>query len=78
MCMNVCLYVCTLCIYLVPLKARKCVGTPRPRVTDVYELPCGCWEPNPGPLQDQPVLLTAEPSPDLKNENFKDFATNPL
>jgi hypothetical protein len=23
---------------------------------------CGCWELNPGPLQEQPVLLTAEPS----------------
>lgn len=23
---------------------------------------CGCWEPNSGPLQEQSVLLTAEPS----------------
>lgn len=21
---------------------------------------CGCWEPNPSPLQEQPVLLTTE------------------
>ena len=29
---------------------------------DGYEPPCGCWELNPGPLEEQPVLLTAEPS----------------
>lgn len=22
--------------------------------------PCGCWEPNPGPLQEEPRALTAE------------------
>ena len=27
-----------------------------------YEPPCGCWELNSGPLEDQPVLLTSEPS----------------
>lgn len=26
------------------------------------ELPCGCWELNPGTLEGQPVLVTAEPS----------------
>jgi hypothetical protein len=26
------------------------------------ELPCGCWELNSGPLEEQSVLLTAEPS----------------
>jgi hypothetical protein len=25
--------------------------------------PCGCWEPNPGPLQEQQVFLTADPQP---------------
>ena len=29
---------------------------------DDSEPPCGCWELNPGPLEEQPVLLTAEPS----------------
>lgn len=29
-----------------------------PGVTDSYELPWGCWELNPGPLEEQPVLLT--------------------
>jgi hypothetical protein len=26
------------------------------------EPPCGCWELNSGPSEEQPVLLTAEPS----------------
>jgi hypothetical protein len=26
------------------------------------ELPCGCWELNSGPLEEQPMLLTTEPS----------------
>jgi hypothetical protein len=28
----------------------------------VVELPCGCWELNTGPLEEQAVLMTAEPS----------------
>jgi hypothetical protein len=32
-------------------------------ITDGYEPPCGCWELNSGLLQEQLVLLTAEPSP---------------
>lgn len=31
-------------------------------VTDNYELLCGCWEVNLGPLAKQPGLLTPEPS----------------
>jgi hypothetical protein len=31
-------------------------------ITDGCEPPCGCWELNPGPLEEQSVLLTAEPS----------------
>jgi hypothetical protein len=31
-------------------------------ITDGYEPPCGCWELNSGPLEEQSVLLTAEPS----------------
>lgn len=27
-----------------------------------YKLPCGCWELNPSPPQEQAVLLTTEPS----------------
>jgi hypothetical protein len=32
-------------------------------VADDYELPWRCWEPNPDPLQEQQVPLTAAPSP---------------
>lgn len=38
------------------------VGSPETVNTDSCELPCGCWELNPGPLEEQPGLLRAEPS----------------
>jgi hypothetical protein len=38
------------------------VGSPETGLTDSWELPCGCWELNLSPLEEQPVLLTAEPS----------------
>jgi hypothetical protein len=31
-------------------------------ITDGCEPPCGCWELNSGPLEEQSVLLTAESS----------------
>ena len=31
-------------------------------ITDGCEPPCGCWELNSGPLEEQAVLLTMEPS----------------
>jgi hypothetical protein len=31
-------------------------------ITDGCEPPCGCWELKSGPLEEQSVLLTAEPS----------------
>ena len=31
-------------------------------ITDGCEPPCVCWELNSGPLEEQSVLLTAEPS----------------
>lgn len=30
--------------------------------TITYELPCGCWALNLGPLEEQSVLLTSQPS----------------
>jgi hypothetical protein len=30
-----------------------------------YEPPCGCWELNSGPLEEQPVLSMFKPSPHL-------------
>ena len=36
--------------------------SPGTGVTDRCELSCGCWELNPGPLEEQSMLLTTEPS----------------
>ena len=30
-------------------------------ISDGCEPPCGCWELNSGPLEEQAMLLTAEP-----------------
>ena len=38
------------------------VRSPIAEVTDRCGLPCGSQELNPGPLEEQSVLLTAEPS----------------
>ncbi|KAM7326927.1 hypothetical protein ACRRTK_013294 [Alexandromys fortis] len=43
-----------------------CIATGQKRapgiITDGCEPPCGCWELNSGPLEEQSVLLTSEPS----------------
>ena len=31
-------------------------------ILDGFEPPCGCWDLNSGPLEEQSVLLTTEPS----------------
>ena len=54
-------YLCTTCMPGA-MEDRKGRQISAVGVTDVWELPCGCWELNPGPLKEQPVLLTAEPS----------------
>jgi hypothetical protein len=38
------------------------VTFPGTGVADINEPPCGCWEMNSGLLEEQPVLLTTEPS----------------
>lgn len=45
-----------------PKRLEQGVGSPKFGVTDDCELPCGCWELNPGLVQEQYILLTAEPS----------------
>lgn len=32
-------------------------------VTDAHKLPCECWDPNLGPLQEEPVLSLSTPCP---------------
>ena len=34
----------------------ECVRYPGTEIMDSCELPCGCWELNPGPLEEQPSL----------------------
>ena len=48
-------------LYLLPVEARNDTGFTRTEVTDGWELICRCWELNPGPLEEKPVLLAAEP-----------------
>ena len=42
--------------------SKEDAGSPGIETTDVREPPCGCWKSNPGPLQEQQMFLTAEPS----------------
>jgi hypothetical protein len=41
-------------------------------ITDGCEPPCGCWDLNSGPSEEQSVLLTAEPSLQPREMLFKD------
>ena len=44
------------------LPAGMSMRMPDLGVIDSYELLCGCWELNLGRLEEQSVLVTAEPS----------------
>jgi hypothetical protein len=39
------------------------------------ELPCGCWEPDSDPLQEQSMVLPAEPSLQSKVDPFKQLVS---
>lgn len=51
-------FICMCCFVSIPEEGIRSHGT-----TDIdnYELPCGCWELNSCPLEEQP-MLTAKPS----------------
>jgi len=55
-------YLFILCIWV----HCRCLQTHQKKasdlITDGCEPPCGCWELNSGPLEEQSVLLTTEPS----------------
>ena len=55
-----CMYVCLMHAWCLR-KPEKGIGFPGTGVTDGREPPCGCWGLNLGPLEEQPVLLIAEP-----------------
>jgi hypothetical protein len=55
-----CFYLFYACEYTVTVfRHQKRASDP---ITDGCEPPCGCWELNSGPLEEQSVFLTAEPS----------------
>jgi hypothetical protein len=49
------MYVRSLCLQTLQKRASD-------PITDGCEPPCGCWELNSGPLEEQSVLLATEPS----------------
>jgi hypothetical protein len=72
-----CMGTLSTCMYVHHICARS---TERPEegsgsygtvVTDGSELPCICWELNPCSLEDWPVLLTTETSPQSYVRNSK-------
>lgn len=73
MCISIlpmCVYVTHL--YLVPLEARRehWISLELELQTSC-ELPCGFWELNPVPLEEHPLLISAEPSPQPPNLPLK-------
>ena len=61
------IYVCPPCNCWCLQRSGEASRPPWTRSKDGCKLPCGCWESNPGHLEDQ-VLFTVEPttSPRLK------------
>jgi hypothetical protein len=53
------IYLFYVCEYTVAVFRQKRASD---LITDGCKPPCGCWELNSGPLEEQSVLLTAEPS----------------
>jgi hypothetical protein len=45
-----------------PCGLKGTIRFPEPGVIDGCVLPRGCWELNPGPLEEQPVLSVTQPS----------------
>jgi hypothetical protein len=54
-------HLCVMCLQH-SWRQEEVVRSSGKRVTDCCEPSCGCWELNPGPLEEQPVILTPETS----------------
>lgn len=54
-----CLHVCLCTTFMQSFRSQKVLDPLE--VTDCSELPCGCWESNSPPLEEQPLFLSAEP-----------------
>jgi hypothetical protein len=48
-------------VFCLHIYLNEGIGSPGTGVTGSRELPCGCWELNASTLEQQPVILTAEP-----------------
>lgn len=53
------IFLCTMCV-LCQQRTEEGVWCPGTVIKDSYELPCGGWELNLDPLEEQPVLLIAK------------------
>jgi hypothetical protein len=65
------MYVCALC--------ACCLQKPEEALDALKwsyrcQLPCGCWDSDAGPLEEQPVLLTTEPSLQSLSDIFKEHS----
>jgi hypothetical protein len=54
-------------------RPKESIRSPKAGVSEVCELPHGCWKQNPGHLEEQPVFLTTEPSLRSHHECFSLF-----
>jgi hypothetical protein len=70
------LFIFILCTLVICLHVCLCEGvrSPETGIANSCELPYECWELNLGPLKEQPVLLTTEPS--LQPHRSFDVMTN--
>lgn len=61
MCMYVvCLSECLPCTCRCPQNLEVAIGSPETSYRQLWVAQCRCWESNPAPLEEQPLLLTAE------------------
>ena len=58
-CFCLLIILCTMCMQY-PWRSEDGAGFLATRVTGCCELLCGCWDSDKEPLEEQPVLLTAE------------------
>lgn len=48
------------CVCLIPMETSRGYQDSGTGVIDSYELQCGCWKLNPGPLKEQALVLNNE------------------
>ena len=60
-------------VHAVPEEVSRGQRSPGTRVRDGCEASCGCWKLNLGTQEEQPGLLTSEPS--LQNQSLR-FSVN--